>query len=73
VQLQDIAILTGGQVISEEVGLGQPRTPPLDLLGRARKVVVTKDETTITRDPATRRSCWQIRAEIETHRIRLRP
>ena len=44
--LQDIAILTGGQVISEEVGLKLENTT-LDLLGRARKVVVTKDETTI--------------------------
>ncbi|MBA2507701.1 MAG: chaperonin GroEL, partial [Nocardioidaceae bacterium] len=44
--LQDIAILTGGQVVSEEVGL-KLDTVGLDLLGRARKVVVTKDETTI--------------------------
>ena len=44
--LQDIAILTGGQVISEEVGLKLEATT-LDLLGRARKVVITKDETTI--------------------------
>ena len=43
--LQDIAILTGGQVISEEVGL-KLDTTELDLLGHARKVVVTKDETT---------------------------
>lgn len=44
--LQDIAILTGGQVISEEVGLKLENTG-LDMLGRARKVVITKDETTI--------------------------
>src|SRR3954466_11343929 len=44
--LQDMAILTGGQVITEEVGL-KLENPTLDLLGRARKVVVTKDETTI--------------------------
>ncbi|MEY4994011.1 MAG: hypothetical protein RIS82_1133 [Actinomycetota bacterium] len=44
--LQDIAILTGAQVISEEVGLKLDATT-LDLLGRARKVVITKDETTI--------------------------
>jgi chaperonin GroEL len=44
--LQDIAILTGGQVISEEVGL-KLENATLDLLGSARKVVVTKDETTI--------------------------
>ncbi|MGZ6678217.1 MAG: chaperonin GroEL, partial [Nocardioides sp.] len=45
-QLQDIAILTGGQVISEEVGL-KLETTGLELLGQARKVVITKDETTI--------------------------
>ncbi len=44
--LGDIAILTGGQVISEEVGL-KLDTADVDLLGHARKVVVTKDETTI--------------------------
>src|ERR687892_744659 len=66
--LQDIAILTGGQVISEEVGLKLESTG-LELLGQARKVVVTKDETTIVEgagDPdqiAGRVN--QIRAEIE--------
>ncbi|OUD87080.1 60 kDa chaperonin 1 [Clavibacter michiganensis subsp. michiganensis] len=45
-QLQDIAILTGGQVIAEEVGL-KLENVTLDLLGTARKVVITKDETTI--------------------------
>jgi len=45
-QLQDIAILTGAQVITEEVGL-KLENATLDLLGRARKVIVTKDETTI--------------------------
>ena len=44
--LQDMAILTGGQVISEEVGLKLENTT-LDLLGTASKVIVTKDETTI--------------------------
>jgi chaperonin GroEL len=44
--LQDIAILTGGQVVTEEVGL-KLENVTLDLLGRARKIVVTKDETTI--------------------------
>ncbi len=44
--LQDMAILTKGQVISEEVGL-KLENVTLDLLGRAKKVVVTKDETTI--------------------------
>ncbi|MDY3049641.1 MAG: chaperonin GroEL [Rothia sp. (in: high G+C Gram-positive bacteria)] len=45
-QLADIAILTGGQVITEEVGLSLDAAT-IDLLGQARKVVVTKDETTI--------------------------
>ncbi len=44
--LQDIAILTGGQVISEEVGLKLENTT-LDLLGSAKKIIITKDETTI--------------------------
>ena len=44
--LADMAILTGGQVISEDVGLKLENTT-IDLLGRARKIVVTKDETTI--------------------------
>jgi chaperonin GroEL len=66
--LGDIAILTGGQVISEDVGLKLESTS-LDLLGRARKIVVTKDETTVVEgagDPdqiAGRVS--QIRNEIE--------
>ncbi|RNI23852.1 chaperonin GroEL [Flexivirga caeni] len=66
--LGDIAILTGGQVISEEVGL-KLDTAELDLLGKARKVVVTKDETTIVEgagdaDQIAGRVS-QIRAEIE--------
>lgn len=44
--LQDMAVLTGGQVISETVGL-KLETADLDLLGRARKIVLTKDQTTI--------------------------
>src|SRR5487761_1769242 len=44
--LQDMAILTGGQVITEDVGL-KLENVTLDLLGRARKVVITKDETTV--------------------------
>ena len=66
--LQDIAILTGGQVISEEVGL-KLENVSIDLLGRARKVVVTKDETTIVEgqgDPDDIKGrVNQIRAEIE--------
>jgi chaperonin GroEL len=44
--LQDMAVLTGGQVISEEIGLKLENTT-IDLLGRARKVVIDKDNTTI--------------------------
>ncbi|MFL6139821.1 MAG: chaperonin GroEL [Frankiaceae bacterium] len=66
--LGDIAILTGGQVISEEVGL-KLETTGLDLLGRARKVVVTKDETTIVEGSGDADQIAgrvnQIRAEIE--------
>ncbi|HEX9775247.1 MAG TPA: chaperonin GroEL [Actinomycetota bacterium] len=66
--LQDIAILTGGQVISEEVGLKLENTT-LDMLGRARKIVVTKDETTIVEgsgDPEQIKGrVNQIKTEIE--------
>lgn len=67
-QLQDIAILTGGQVITEEVGLKLENTT-LDLLGRARKVIITKDETTIIEGAgeadAIEGRVTQIRREID--------
>jgi len=66
--LGDIAILTGGQVVSEEIGL-KLETVTLDMLGRARKVVVTKDETTIVDGSGDAEQIAgrvnQIRAEIE--------
>ncbi|MEU0070561.1 chaperonin GroEL [Streptomyces sp. NPDC006332] len=66
--LNDIAILTGGEVISEEVGLKLENTS-IDLLGRARKVVITKDETTIVDGAGSSDQVQgrvnQIRAEIE--------
>ncbi|BCL21273.1 chaperonin GroEL [Streptomyces tuirus] len=66
--LQDIGILTGGEVISEEVGL-KLENATIDLLGRARKVVVTKDETTIVDGAGSPEQVQgrvnQIRAEIE--------
>jgi chaperonin GroEL len=66
--LQDIAILTGGQVISEEVGL-KLETTTVDLLGRARKVVITKDDTTIVEgagsDDDIKGRINQIKAEID--------
>jgi chaperonin GroEL len=66
--LQDMAILTGGQVITEEVGL-KLENVTLDLLGRARKVVVTKDETTVVEGAGSESDIKgriaQIKAEIE--------
>ncbi|MCD2444265.1 chaperonin GroEL [Agromyces sp. SYSU K20354] len=67
-QLQDIATLTGGQVISEEVGL-KLENVTLDLLGQARKVIITKDETTIVEgagdEEAIAGRVSQIRKEID--------
>ncbi len=66
--LQDIAILTGGQVVTEEVGL-KLENVTLDLLGTARKLVVTKDETTIVEGAGTESDIKgrinQIKTEIE--------
>ena len=66
--LQDIAILTGAQVISEEVGL-KLENVTMDLLGKARKVVVTKDTTTIVEGAGSRDEVEarvkQIRREID--------
>ncbi|MFI0432438.1 MAG: chaperonin GroEL, partial [Candidatus Nanopelagicales bacterium] len=66
--LQDIAILTGGEVISEEIGL-KLETTELSQLGHARKVVVTKDETTIVEGSGDAEQIAgrvnQIKAEIE--------
>jgi chaperonin GroEL len=66
--LQDIAILTGGQVISEEIGL-KLESVTLDMLGRARKVVITKDDTTVVEgqgdESDIRGRIDQIKAEID--------
>ena len=66
--LQDMAILTGGQVVTEEVGL-KLENVTLDLLGRARKVVVTKDETTVVEGAGTEADIKgrinQIKTEID--------
>ncbi len=66
--LQDMAILTGGQVISEEVGL-KLENVTLDLLGTAKRVIVTKDETTIVEgggaEDDIKGRINQIKAEIE--------
>jgi chaperonin GroEL len=66
--LQDVAILTGGQVVSEELGM-KLENVGLDMLGKARKITITKDETTIV-DGAGEKSAIearvaQIRAQIE--------
>jgi chaperonin GroEL len=66
--LQDIAILTGGQVVSEEVGL-KLENATLDLLGTARKVVITKDDTTVVegggKDEDIKGRINQIKGEID--------
>ncbi|MBL7254561.1 chaperonin GroEL [Paractinoplanes lichenicola] len=66
--LEDIAILTGGAVISEEVGL-KLENADLSLLGQARKIVITKDETTVVDGAGNAEQIQgrvnQIRAEIE--------
>jgi chaperonin GroEL len=66
--LQDMAILTGGQVISEDVGL-KLENATLDLLGTARKIVVTKDDTTIVEGAGEKSDVEgrisQIKAEID--------
>jgi chaperonin GroEL len=66
--MQDMAILTGGQVVSEEIGL-KLENVALDLLGRARKVVITKDDTTVVEGQGSEEDIKgrinQIKAEIE--------
>jgi chaperonin GroEL len=66
--LGDIAVLTGAQVISEEVGL-KLETATLDLLGKARRVVITKDETTVVdgggSEEEVKGRIAQIKREIE--------
>jgi chaperonin GroEL len=66
--LEDMAILTGGQVVSDEIGV-KLENVALDMLGRARKVVITKDDTTIVEGSGDadgiRARVGQIRQEIE--------
>jgi chaperonin GroEL len=66
--LQDIAVLTGGQVISEEIGL-KLDTTTVDLLGTARRVIVTKDDTTVVdgggSEDEVKGRIAQIRREID--------
>ncbi len=74
--LQDMAILTGGQVVSEEVGLSL-ETAGVELLGKARKIVVTKDETTIIEGAGDsgrhRRPGFADPRRDREQRLRLRP
>jgi chaperonin GroEL len=66
--LEDIAILTGGQVISEDLGI-KLETVTLDMLGKAKKVVITKEESTIVDGAGKKKEiegrCAQIRAQID--------
>jgi len=66
--LEDIAILTGGQVISEDLGI-KLETVTLDMLGKAKKVVIEKENTTIVEGAGKKTEidgrCAQIRAQIE--------
>nr|YP_010338420.1 chaperonin GroEL [Bangia atropurpurea]UNJ18370.1 chaperonin GroEL [Bangia atropurpurea] len=66
--LEDMSILTGGQVITEDAGLSL-NTVHLDMLGNARRVIVTKDSTTIIADgheAKVKSRCEQIKRQIET-------
>ncbi len=66
--LEDIAILTGGQVISEDLGI-KLESVTLDMLGKAKKVVITKEETTVVDGSGKKKEiegrCTQIRAQID--------
>ena len=66
--LEDMAILTGGQVISEDLGI-KLETVTLDMLGSAKKVTITKDDTTLVDGAGQKKEiearCSQIRAQIE--------
>jgi chaperonin GroEL len=65
--LEDIAVLTGGQVITEDAGLKLESTK-LDMLGRARRITITKDTTTIVaegNEAAVKARCEQIRRQMD--------
>src|ERR687890_1962697 len=66
--LEDIAILTGGQVVSEDLGI-KLESVTLDMLGKAKKVVITKEETTLIDGSGKKKEiegrCTQIRAQME--------
>src|SRR4028118_1780428 len=65
--LEDIAVLTGGELITEDAGLKLESTK-LDMLGKARRITITKDSTTIVaegNDKAVKARCEQIRRQME--------
>ncbi|HEY9834329.1 MAG TPA: chaperonin GroEL [Stenomitos sp.] len=65
--LEDIAVLTGGQLITEDAGLKLENTK-LDMLGKARRITITKDNTTIVaegNEKAVKARCEQIRRQME--------
>ncbi len=66
--LEDMAILTGGQLVSEDLGI-KLEAVTLDMLGRAKKVVITKEETTVVDGAGKKKDiesrCGQIKAQIE--------
>jgi len=65
--LEDMAVLTGGQVISEDTGL-KLESAKLDMLGQARRITITKDNTTLVaegNEAAVKARCEQIRRQIE--------
>jgi chaperonin GroEL len=67
--LDDLAILTGGQVVSEDLGI-KLENVKIDMLGQAKKMVITKDDTTIVGGAGVKKDiegrCNQIRQQIET-------
>jgi chaperonin GroEL len=65
--LEDMAVLTGGQVISEDTGLKLDNTK-IDMLGKARRITITKDNTTLVaegNEAAVKARCEQIRRQID--------
>jgi chaperonin GroEL len=66
--LEDMAVLTGGQVVSEDLGI-KLENVTIDMLGTAKKIVITKDETTVVEGSGSKKEiqgrCAQIRAQIE--------
>ncbi len=66
--LEDMAVLTGGQVVSEDLGI-KLENVTIDMLGRAKKVIITKEETTVVEGAGAKKDiqgrCGQIRQQIE--------